>query len=161
MKIHPEVRWIYSSREVYGELVDEGNPDAPPRRQRKPAAPSSTEVTIRLSLRSRTKRRPSLTKSSANMLFRKRAFDLVLFCAIAWELIPLALFETSYKMFWTNGAAMPLKFQLRKKTIRLKYLLLPDEAKERPFQRVKKGKLVSARVFYKRVNEHFPFDSFS
>ncbi|CAK4675051.1 unnamed protein product, partial [Aphanomyces euteiches] len=141
MKIHPEVRWIYSSREVYGELVDEGNPDAPPRRQRKPAAPSSTEVTIRLSLRSRTKRRPSLTKSSANMLFRKRAFDLVLFCAIAWELIPLPLFETSYKMFWTNGAAMPLKFQLRKKTIRLKYLRLPDEAKERPFQRVKKGKL--------------------
>ncbi|CAK4691894.1 unnamed protein product [Aphanomyces euteiches] len=44
MKIHPEVRWIYSGREVYGELVDEGNPDAPPRRQRKPAAPSSTEV---------------------------------------------------------------------------------------------------------------------
>ncbi|CAK4644602.1 unnamed protein product [Aphanomyces euteiches] len=44
MKIHPEVRWIYSSREVYGELVDEGNPDAPPRLQRKPAAPSSTEV---------------------------------------------------------------------------------------------------------------------
>ncbi|KAH9143323.1 hypothetical protein AeRB84_012668, partial [Aphanomyces euteiches] len=31
-------------REVYGELVDEGNPDAPPRRQRKPAAPGSTEV---------------------------------------------------------------------------------------------------------------------
>ncbi|CAK4665655.1 hypothetical protein LEN26_000239 [Aphanomyces euteiches] len=44
MKIHPEVRWIYSGREVYGELVDEGIPDAPPRGQRKPAATSSTEV---------------------------------------------------------------------------------------------------------------------
>ncbi|CAK4581440.1 unnamed protein product, partial [Aphanomyces euteiches] len=42
--IHPKVRCIYSGREVYGELVDEGNPDAPPRRQRKPAARGSTEV---------------------------------------------------------------------------------------------------------------------
>ncbi|KAH9137311.1 hypothetical protein LEN26_005831 [Aphanomyces euteiches] len=40
MKIHPDLRWFYGGREVFGELVDENDPDAPPRRKRSAAVTS-------------------------------------------------------------------------------------------------------------------------
>ncbi|CAK4745951.1 unnamed protein product [Aphanomyces euteiches] len=40
MKIHPDTRWFYGGRKIFGELVDENDPDAPPRRKRSDAATS-------------------------------------------------------------------------------------------------------------------------